>query len=200
MRFLHPTGGSEDERWGTICTPGTKGIPAAVRAGKPWAADNNAFTQGFYPRRFFEWLDQMMPYQSTCIFVVVPDAVADWVQTFYLYRQWAWRIQALGYPVALAAQDGCEHQHWPAGFNALFIGGSTEWKLGPGADVAIRRAQALGAHVHVGRVNYWIRYQHFRLMSGSDEFTCDGTRIRFERKKTLARWSDYERMMPLFTL
>lgn len=44
------------------------------------------------------------------------------------------RIRALGYPAALVAQDGLEHLAvpWDA-FDVLFLGGTTDWKLGPAA-------------------------------------------------------------------
>jgi hypothetical protein len=36
---------------------------------------------------------------------------------------------------------------------ALFIGGSTEWKLGPQAETLIAYAKTRGLWVHMGRVN-----------------------------------------------
>ena len=52
MKFLFPAGGLVDERFGYLVSPATKGIPAAVRQGLDWAADNQAFTQGFNPSVF----------------------------------------------------------------------------------------------------------------------------------------------------
>ena len=55
---------------------------------------------------------------------------------------------------------------------AIFIGGTTEWKLGPHAKAVIRAAQAIGKYVHVGRVNTPGRFEYFDSL-GVD--SIDGT-------------------------
>jgi EAL domain-containing protein (putative c-di-GMP-specific phosphodiesterase class I) len=47
---------------------------------------------------------------------------------------------------------------------AVFIGGSTDWKLGRHAEAVIRAAQAMGVWVHVGRVNTAQRIEKFLEM------------------------------------
>jgi hypothetical protein len=75
----------------------------------------------------------------------------------------------------------------------LFIGGSTEWKIGPGALECIKRAQELGKRIHIGRVNWKKRYEHFRQIKGSENFTCDGTRQKYEGiKKAMEAWAGYQ--------
>jgi len=67
-------------------------------------------------------------------------------------------------------------------FDALFIGGSTEWKLGPEARAFSSEAKARGKWLHMGRVNTWRRYEI------AESFGCDsvdGTTILFGPSKNL---------------
>lgn len=196
LKYLAPVGGMVDDRFGVLATWRHRGVPAGVRAGLPWAADNGAFTGSFDPARFLAWLDEMRPFQSTCLFVVAPDVYADAGSTLAAFG--AWERQLRGWPLAYVAQDGQEALDFPepAGWRVLFVGGSTGWKLSPAAVTVIRRAQALGKGVHVGRVNYRQRYRYFRQLSEGegrdDEWTCDGTRTRFEGvDRALAAWAAY---------
>jgi hypothetical protein len=88
------------------------------------------------------------------------------------------------------AQDGLERLErwmsmaWPR-IDALFIGGSTDWKLGPAARTLVREAKRRGLWVHMGRVNSlkriayaaeigcdsidgtgWMRWRSIRLPEG----------------------------------
>jgi hypothetical protein len=57
-------------------------------------------------------------------------------------------------PIALVAQDGLERLPVPwEHLEALFVGDSSQWKLGPHAAALIREAKERGKRVHVGRVN-----------------------------------------------
>lgn len=165
--FMHPT-------YGLILTP--RSGRTVVPAGVPWCADNGAFTGQFDWARFERFLRAMQPEAATCRFVAAPDVVGNAVATLDRYRYYAWRIKALGYPVALVAQDGLESLRWPPEYDALFIGGSTGWKLSGAALHCIARAQAAGAWVHVGRVNGAKRIRHFRI-AGVD--SCDGTHLTY---------------------
>lgn len=197
MRFLAPVGGYISPHLaGVLTSPAHKGIPLAVVNGASWAADNQAFT-GFDPERFFPWLDSMTPYRSTCLFVACPDAVGDYEATRRLWQKWYPHLR--GWPVAYVGQDG--ETDIPTEAAALFVGGSTDWKLSEQAADLIRLAQARGLRVHVGRVNWGKRYRHFRLMAGSEYFTCDGTRTRYDGKeKTITAWINYQNQAPLFQL
>ncbi len=203
MRFLL-SGGNNKENWdigdfaGILATPSDYGIRRAIQDGAAWAADNNAFTQGFEPERFFNWLDFMRSHQSQCLFVTVPDMVGNAIATLESFRWWAWRIKALGWPVAFVAQDGQENLPLPPEFDVLFVGGSTEWKESQAAIDCIKRAQAAGRRIHIGRVNWWRRYSLFRQITGSEDFTCDGTRQRFEgMERTRVAWHDYQNRLVL---
>lgn len=145
---------------------------------KVWAVDNGAFT-GAYPGddAFMAFLDARVHRQQDCLFVAVPDVVGDAAATLAMFPPMAARIKAAGWPVALVGQDGMEHLDVPWGdVDWLFVGGSTGWKLGAGAESLIRQAQGRGVRVHVGRVNSARRYRHFAAL-GCD--SADGTFLAF---------------------
>jgi hypothetical protein len=195
MKFLFPSGGSHP--FGTFINPGIRGIPEGVSNGKPWAADNGAYS-GLNEDKFMAMLTRMEPYKTTCLFVVVPDCVGNAAETLLMFAEWAPKLS--GWPLAFVAQDGMEMMPMPDGFSTLFIGGSTEWKESHNAIECIKWAQAFGKHVHVGRVNYGRRYRLFAQIEGSEEFTCDGTRQRYERNECIKDWLrlQNERSLPLW--
>ncbi len=197
MRFLASPGGAVPPNFaGIISSPAIAGISVPIVNGAPWAADNGAFT-GFSPERFFPWLEKMKPYRSTCLFVACPDAVGDYEATRRLWQQWYLHLS--DWPVAYVGQDG--ETDIPPEASALFVGGTTDWKLSQQAGDLIRLAQSRNLHVHIGRVNWGKRYRHFRLMAGSEDFTCDGNRARYDGKeKAIAAWTNYQDQAPLFQL
>lgn len=199
MKYLWPSGGDDD--MDVLAAPNMRGIPAAITRGARWAADMGCIDGPEFVKRCDieaarAWLfEKMAPYRRTCLFVTVPDVVGDAAATLAAFHDL--RSQFLDWPLAYVAQDGAEALSIPDGARAVFIGGSTAWKMSDGARQVIARAVAIGRHVHIGRVNYWKRYQHFRNMEGSDDFTCDGTRLRFERDKALRAWRGYMAQIPL---
>ena len=191
MIYLAPIGGFTDSDFGILTTPGMRGIPAGIKNGMRWAADNQVFTQGFNPDVFFSWLKTMKPYRETCIFVSCPDAVGDALKTLELFGQYHTKFS--GWPVAFVAQDGQEDLEFPPDYQweCLFVGGSTIWKMSDAAIKCIQMAHGRGKHIHIGRVNYLRRYTHFASLVGSEYFTCDGTRVRFERTRAINQWRKY---------
>jgi hypothetical protein len=142
-----------DDVWlGRLVVPRQRNKPALVQDGRPWAMDNGAFGT-FDPELF---VDMLYRHQGLpgCLFVAVPDVVADAAATLHRFVRWAPVVRAYGFPVALVAQDGLtpETTPWEA-LDALFIGGSTAWKLGPQARELAGIARAMGKWVHMGRVN-----------------------------------------------
>ena len=172
MIYLSPSHTHFPRGWAQLHTPSCRGD--CVRPGSVWAADNGQFSGRTTPADFLAWLARTR--RDGCLFAAAPDVVANAVATLDLYRWYAWRIKALGFPVALVAQDGLESLRWPPEYDALFVGGSTDWKLSPAADWCIRRAKAAGKWVHVGRVNSAKRIRHFQLV-GVD--SVDGTGVCF---------------------
>ncbi len=146
-------------------------VAGMVAAGLPWAADNDAYS-GFDEAAFRGMLDALAG-QPGCRFVTAPDVVADAAASLERFRRWAGVVRAAGLPVALAAQDGLEHLEVPWGdLDALFVGGSTAWKLSPMAADLVGEARARGKWTHMGRVNSARRMQ-WAASIGRD--SVDGT-------------------------
>lgn len=168
---------------GTILTPaqGNRLPPDAV-----WAADNGCFGKG-YPgdEAWLSWLGKHAAHAGRCLFATAPDVVGDAVATLARSVPHLPAIRALGYPAALVAQDGLERLDvpWDA-FDVLFIGGSTEWKLGPAARRLVAEAKARGKRVHMGRVNSRRRWGYAEFI-GCD--SADGTFLAFGPDVNLPR-------------
>lgn len=143
-----------------------------------WAMDNGCFTDS-YPgdEAYLALLNSLDEHKERCLFVAVPDVVGDGAATLAKFPTMAAWIRWAGWPVALVGQDGMEDVGLPwDDFDWLFVGGSTEWKLGRGAIDLIRQAQANGKSVHVGRVNSARRFARFASL---DCDTADGTKLAF---------------------
>ncbi len=139
--------------------------------GREWAADNSAFTQ-FNAERFLGMLRRFRG-QPGCRFVTAPDVVGKAQETGVLFQEWAPLIRSWGYPVALVAQDGLTVTTTPWDeIDALFIGGTTEFKLGVEARTLGAYAKARGKWLHMGRVNSR-RRMHYAARIGCD--SIDGT-------------------------
>lgn len=127
-------------------------IVGTVAEGMPWAADNDGFN-GFKPEPYMVMLDKLK-HQQGCRFVTAPDVVGDAEATLAYLNEWEGVLRAHGLPVALAGQDGLENLTVPwHRIDALFVGGTTDWKLGVEAADIVREAKVRGKWVHMGRVN-----------------------------------------------
>lgn len=141
------------QHMGMLMTPrGGYSVQPVIDAGAVWACDNEAYSS--FSRDAFVRMLKKYRGLPNCLFVTAPDVVADAQATMLRFRMWQPVIRYYGYPVALVAQDGLEHlsTDWHS-FDALFIGGSTEWKLGKAAAALALEAKLRGKHIHVGRVN-----------------------------------------------
>lgn len=168
---------------GQIATPAAGN---RVEPGRQWCADNSVFA-GKYPgdEAFVAWLRQHRRIRKACQFVVAPDVVGDAQGTLDRSGPMLQRIRRLGYPVALAAQNGLEDLRVPwDSFDCLFIGGDTAWKLGPEARALTAQAKHYGKWVHMGRVNSWARLRYARQI-GVD--SADGTYLAFGPDKNLPK-------------
>lgn len=179
LYFANPTGSAvdamRDGHLGYIDTPkqGNRRPP-----GVTWCADNGRYGKGWPGHDdWWRWLEANAADAPTCAFATAPDVVGDATATLADSLPWLPRIRALGYPAALVAQDGLEALPvpWDA-FDVLFIGGSTEWKLGRHARALVREAKVRGKRAHMGRVNSARRYRYAAAI-GCD--TADGTYLTF---------------------
>ncbi len=171
-------------------TVGYMRAPRGGRALKPgwiWAADNGRFGKGWpgYDK-WFAWLSsQSEEEKSRCLFATAPDVVGDWEATLSESLPWLPRIRSIGYKVALVAQDGATVDNFPFDeCDYMFVGGSTEWKLGSDVVDLITEAINRNIGVHVGRVNSRKRY---RLFAGLGVDSVDGTFLAFGPEKNLPK-------------
>jgi len=137
-----------------------------------FAIDNGSYSR-FRLDAFVSLLEREKKSVELCRFVAVPDVVGSARRTLEVFDRWLAKLH--GWPLALVAQDG---QHdlpipWES-ISAVFIGGSTEFKLSKHAVEIIKAAQALEKWVHVGRVNTPSRFAYFEDL-GCD--SIDGTGI-----------------------
>lgn len=181
--------------WGLISTPRRRGkdIPLQYR----WMADNGCFAGTWEEEGWLRWLDGLTEHRSRCVMVVAPDVVANASATLERYSRYLPIIRERGWPIGFVAQDGLESLSWPLDYDALFIGGSTAWKLSDAADWCIKRAKREGKWTHVGRVNGGKRIRHFKLI-GVD--SVDGTSICFNPPDEFRKLSNGLAYQPLFML
>lgn len=63
-------------------------------------------------------------------------------------------VKSFGFPLAFVAQDGIEEIQVPWNdFDCLFIGGSTEFKVGEVSRQLVKEAKSRGKSVHMGRAS-----------------------------------------------
>lgn len=161
--------------------------------GFKWAADNDAYL-AWDEDRFVRMLDKITGIPG-CLFVVAPDVVGDAKATLDRFYEWLYRIQETRQPIAFVAQDGIESVGVPwSKIDALFIGGTTEFKMGPvAADVA---AQALRCRkwLHMGRVNTRKRIRYAKSLGCH---SVDGTNFSMFRRTNLPwalTWASSEQL------
>lgn len=131
-------------------------LERTARNSRPWAADNDAFG-GWDDERHHRWVRMLAALVGVphCLFVTVPDVVGDHDATlgmFHTYRHYVTHLA--GQPVAFVAQDGATPSTVPyAEADAIFLGGTTQFKLGDTAAAIAHEARRRGLWVHMGRVN-----------------------------------------------
>lgn len=136
-----------------------------------WAMDNGCFV-GLDPGAFMRMLYAYRK-KAGCLFVTVPDAVADAAETLHLWAFWAPVVRSCGHSPAFVAQNGLTPSRVPWDeFGTLFIGGDDAYKDGPEARSLCGYAKSLGKWVHWGRVNGKRRYE-LAMTAGAD--SIDGT-------------------------
>jgi hypothetical protein len=143
-------------RFGHLKTPRNGNAPLGfAERGLLWACDNDAYA-AWDEGRFRRMLASVssLPDRGRLLWVACPDVVADATATLARFDAWEPAIAAAGLPVALVGQDGMEDAELPWDrMEALFVGGSTRWKLSHAALDLAAEAKRRGKLVHVGRVN-----------------------------------------------
>lgn len=152
-----------------------------IPPGVPIGIDNNCFTRNFNKKLFVRCMDRHDP--ADVLWVAAPDVVGDWDATLVRSRPWPERINKKGYRCAIVLQDGATSETIPWDeIQAIFIGGTTHWKLGPEATALVEEANERGLWTHMGRVNSYSRVLHAKSI-GCD--SVDGTQIVFSPTRGL---------------
>lgn len=182
---------------GVLIVPSAGNRPTIVE-GRVWAMDNGAFS-GLDVPKFLRMLRRFRG-QTGCRFVTAPDVVGKADETLALFRDWEPFIHALGWPVAFVGQDGLNLNvvPWHA-CEAVFLGGTTEFKLGRTARDLAAYGRAKGKWVHMGRVNSQARLR-YAMRIGCD--SVDGSSFSRWSKAYIPRVCqtihDFDRIGPLW--
>lgn len=169
---------------GQLCTPRERREPLP---GVTWAADNGCFGSG-YPgdALWVAWLRRHSSHVERCLFATAPDVVGDAKATSERSARWLPVIRELGYRASLVAQDGLEDLDVPwETFDALFLGGTTDWKLSAAARDLTGEAVARRVPVHMGRVNSRRRLLYAKTIGCT---SADGTFLSFGPDHNLDRF------------
>lgn len=194
--------GERPDRFGVLLTP-ANGNAEWWGAETVWACDNDCFG-GLKPAPFLRMLAKVLAFRSRPVFVACPDVVGDAAGTWANYFAWMPVLRSLGLPVALVLQDGVESlrhrgplpRAFASELAAVFVGGSTEWKLSDHAARLTLDAHEAGLHVHWGRVNTMRRIEYIARRCRDGEAWCDtidGTgfsRYGDKRMPAFVRWAD----------
>lgn len=177
--FANPTAGTHDLMASHIL--GWADSPISAQRQRPpgviWCADNGCFSNRFNETKWWNWLQRNATDAATCIFATAPDVVGDASETLQRSLPWLPRIRDLGYRAAFVAQDGQDQTPVPWNeFDVLFIGGTTQFKLGPVSRALVYEAKRHNKWVHCGRVN---SHRRFRWAEAIGCDSADGTYLTF---------------------
>jgi len=139
-----------------------------------WAADNGCFSPSWNESAWQSWIKQVDP---KALFAVVPDVVGQSLQTRLKWELYFPVVKSNGLRAAYVLQDGEKSRNIPwSELDAVFVGGSTEWKLSEESMMLIQEAKYKDKWVHMGRVN------SLRRMMLARDWGCDsadGTYLAF---------------------
>jgi hypothetical protein len=184
------------------------GVMLSFNAGKTikhghslFAADNGCFVQAdkYSDDGFLNWLNTLN--RENCLFASAPDVVGDAEATRKRAYPMLPKIRQFGFKAAYIVQDGetAEMIQWDE-LDAIFVGGSTEWKLSQNAVDIVKVAKCNGKWVHMGRVNSFKRIQYAEAI-GCD--SVDGTFLVFgpdKNEKKLRSWLYQLKTQPMLDL
>jgi hypothetical protein len=146
---------------GVLLTPRNRNNLDRLLGNKiSWAVDNAAFSD-WNEEAFCKLIckiarkrQELQAYHDMrCAWIAAPDVVGDHEATLRKWQFWGKAIWNTGLVPAFVAQDGCTPDTIPYSAGCVFIGGTTEFKLGDTAADIVRSAREAGQYVHMGRVN-----------------------------------------------
>jgi hypothetical protein len=130
--------------------------------GIAYGLDNGCFS-GFDEPAWWRLVLQAL--EDEPVFIALPDVVGDAARTIELFHHFKADVPRRR---ALVLQDGIANARIPwEELEAVFIGGSDEFKFSQEAINAARAAKMLGKWVHVGRVNTAARVRNWRGLADS---------------------------------
>jgi hypothetical protein len=155
-----------------------------------YAIDNGTFSR-FNRQAFEALLDRESDARKLCRFVAVPDVVGNARRTLEVFEYWRYKL--CGWKLALVAQDGQGELPIPwEGIDAIFIGGSTKWKLGEDAKAICKAAKAMSKWVHIGRVNGKDRFRYAKWQLEADSVDGMGLSKYSHMRKAIAQPTLYD--------
>lgn len=160
-------------------------------------ADNGCFSQAW---EFDQWRGWLLDQPRTVRFAVAPDVFDPsgapcHDATLERWREYGPLIERHGFTPAFVCQVGATPDNVPDA-PVLFLGGTTEWKLGPQA-WAIARQHRDTKWIHMGRVNSKRRFDTARAMQCH---SCDGTYLTFGPDTNLPKllgWLEDQHRAPM---
>lgn len=162
-------------------------------------ADNGCFSGKWTHPSWVKW---MLGLPRSVRFVVAPDVfnpdgTPAHDDTLLRWQTYGPLLMRHGFTPAFVCQVGATPDNLPNDAPVLFLGGTTEWKLGPQAWAITRWAKEHDRWVHMGRVNSKKRFDTARAM-GCD--SVDGTFLTFGPDTNLPRllsWINDQHTTPM---
>lgn len=183
-------------RLGCITTPGQRNTIFPDE----WdvIADNGCFSDRWTFEHWFRWL---LDRPRSVRFVVAPDVFHPdgtpcHAETLERWDEYGPLIRRHGFTPAFVCQVGATVNTLPGDASVLFLGGTTEWKLGPEAWRIVERWRDT-RWIHMGRVNSKRRFDTARAMGCH---SVDGTYLTFGPDKNLPkllRWINEAEREPM---
>lgn len=150
------------------------------REDMPVGVDNCAYSD-WDEQKFIRMIDSLAG--KKVLWVAAPDFLGDARVTSVLYDKWYQEIKVKrNLPIAYVLQDGLDEigaPYYP--YDAVFIGGTTEFKLGGYVRYFVNAAKQHGKLIHMGRVNSFERMK-YAIDIGCDSVDGSGFSIEPDRK------------------
>jgi len=159
---------NETDMYGDLVTPRCRA--SITRTNGVIGVDNDRFNDNSYSDiEFMKLLIYLSKFKGKdrIKFVSAPDIPFNALGTFRDFYKWHTVIKEIfKLPIALVTQDGMTTKSidWDR-LDAVFIGGTTEYKMSHESIKIIKKAQDLKKWVHVGRVNTAPRFTFFKMLN-----------------------------------
>jgi len=190
---------------GHLCTPLSPKLFRTSQTTRPYAIDNGCYASkvSFNLEKYLSFVSKLMTVANRPpLFTAAPDIVGDYLGTWRLTEPVLPGLRSIGARPALVCQDGltAESVPWDA-IDALFIGGTTRWKMGHEVVKICQEAKLRRTWIHVGRVNNSERIRHCHELLRADSIDGNAAAMNPRRIWEQIGWMkglEYKRV-PLWT-